>query len=70
MWILVRCMRRVLRVSAVFEPARCSDEQLALAYEQVVPTVRRALSRQEDRDALPTSTRSDRGTEIPRKVAR
>ena len=42
LWILVRWMRRVLRVRAAFEPTRCTREQLQLAYESVVPTVRRA----------------------------
>jgi hypothetical protein len=50
-WILVQCMRRVLRVRAAFEPTRSSDDQLVFAYEQVVPTVRRALGRRDNEAA-------------------
>lgn len=42
--ILVPCMRRALRVRVVFESTRCADEQLQLAYKQVVPTVRHACA--------------------------
>jgi len=52
MRILVRCMRRVLRIGVAFEPTRCSEDQLALVYEQVVPTVRRALGRRDDPPTL------------------
>lgn len=41
LWILVRCMRRVLRIRAAFEPMRSTQDQLQFAYECVVPTVRR-----------------------------
>jgi hypothetical protein len=43
-WILVRRMRRVLQIRTAFEPARRSQEQMQRVYEQVVPTVRRANS--------------------------
>ena len=42
LWILVRCMRRVLRVRAAFEPTRSTQEPLQFAYECAVPMVRRA----------------------------
>jgi hypothetical protein len=41
-------MRRVLRIAIAFEQTRCSDDQLALAYEHVVPTARRALRSRDD----------------------
>jgi hypothetical protein len=46
--ILVAYMRRVLRVRTAFEATRCAEEQLQLAYERVVPTVRRACGSVED----------------------
>jgi hypothetical protein len=68
LWILVRCMRRVLRVSTAFEPTRCIDEQLQLAYERVVPTVRRACGGVEDATQIAAS--SNRPRRVARKVMR
>ncbi len=53
--ILVLCMRRVLRVRTAFEPSRCAEEQLELAYEHVMPTVRRACG--SVNEAMPVATR-------------
>jgi hypothetical protein len=47
-WIVVRCVRRVLRIRAAFESTRSSEDKLARAYDEVVPTVRRALGRDDD----------------------
>lgn len=57
-------MRRVLRVHAAFEATRCSEAQQLLAYEQVVPTVRRTCRRDDD------SLTSQRADEQPRSVQR
>lgn len=46
--ILVRRMRRMLRVRAAFEATRSSEDQLQLAYEQVVATARRTCTRRDD----------------------
>lgn len=59
LWIVVRCMRRVLRVRTAFEPTRCSEEQLQLAYEHVAPTVRRACGH--IANAPPDAARADDG---------
>jgi hypothetical protein len=53
-------MRRMLRVRAAFEPTRCSEEQLQLAYEQVVQMVRRAYARGDHES--PMSPRADERT--------
>jgi hypothetical protein len=37
-------MRRVLRIRTAFEPTRSSEQQLQLAYERVVETIRRPLT--------------------------
>jgi hypothetical protein len=57
-------MRRVQRVHAAFEPTRCSEEQ-QLAYEQVLPTVRRMCVRRDD-----NSWTTQRADEQPRSVQR
>ena len=57
LWILVRCMRRLLRVRTVFGPTRCTQEQLQIAYECVVPTVRRACGHVDN--ATPVAARAD-----------
>jgi hypothetical protein len=42
---VVGCMRRrVLQVGTAFEPTRSSAQQLQLAYEQVIATVRRRVN--------------------------
>lgn len=61
-------MRRVLRVRVAFEVTRCSEEQQQMAYERVVPTVRRACDRP-DRES-PTAIRAQQARRsAPKKVA-
>ena len=43
--LVVESMRRVLRIRTAFEPTRSSEQQLQLAYERVVETIRRTLTR-------------------------
>ncbi len=59
LWIFVQGMRRVLRVRTAVEPTRCSEEQMQLAYEHVVPGVCRARGHVDN--ATPVAARVDDG---------